>query len=140
MLKIEGFLIDPPADFTTEEMTVGLRQQAPSSSSLIVQSKKARAGATLDQLATETVVELTQSLTGMKNLTRTELIFADGGVGAMLSYDWTTANLRRLRSGAQMLPWSRWAPRPTPVTWRSSARCSGLSSPRARCRWTRTAT
>ncbi len=40
---------------------------------------------------TETVVELTQSLTGMKNLTRTELIFADGGVGAMLSYDWTTA-------------------------------------------------
>src|SRR5688572_6836620 len=95
MLTVEGFAIDPPADFKTEEMTIGLRQQVPdggSSASLIVQSKKARPGITLDQLATETVVELTQSLGGMKNLARSELTFTDGGAGVVLSYDWMTAS------------------------------------------------
>ena len=95
MITVDGFAIDPPPDFKTEEMTIGLRQQVPpggSSASLIVQSKKARPGATLEELATETVVELTQSLGGMKNLTRSEVTFADGGAGAVLAYDWATAS------------------------------------------------
>ena len=94
MLTVHGFAIDPPPDFKPEEMTVGLRQQAAPggpSTSLIIQSKKARAGATLAEIATETVVELTQSLGGMKNRARSEITFADGGEGAVISYDWTTA-------------------------------------------------
>jgi hypothetical protein len=95
MLHVDGFAIDPPPDFRTEEMTIGLRQAAlpgmTSSPSLIIQSKRARQGATLEQIATETLVELGQTLRGMKNVTRSELIFADGGSGAVLSYDWTTA-------------------------------------------------
>ncbi len=95
MLTIEGFVIDPPGDFKTEEMTVGLRQQqahSGSSASLIVQSKKARLGATVDELASEALTELAQTLGKMNNLARTALTFADGGTGAMLSFDWTTAS------------------------------------------------
>ena len=96
MLTVHGFTIDPPSDFQLEAMTVGLRQQATPggpTTSLIIQSKPARSGATLAELATETEAELTQSLSGMKNLARFEMTFADGGEGAVISYDWTNAGV-----------------------------------------------
>ncbi|MFT3842289.1 MAG: DcrB-related protein [Myxococcaceae bacterium] len=87
MLTVNGFALDPPPEFKAEEMTVGLRHE---NSSLIVQSKNARAGAKLDELAGETMAELSQSIGGMRNLARSEVTFADGGPGVVLSYDWTT--------------------------------------------------
>ena len=95
MLTFEGFAMDPPGDFKTEEITVGLRQQVATSgpsASLIVQSKKARLGASVDDLAGDALNELSQTLGKMNNLTRTALTFADGGAGAMLSFDWATAS------------------------------------------------
>lgn len=107
MLTVNGFSIAPPADFDLEEMTVGLRRPA-QNASVIVQSKRARDGATLDALATETTVELSQSLPGMENLARSALTFDDGGEGIVLSYDWQTHQGRlrqyfviRLASGKQ---------------------------------------
>ena len=92
MLTVEGFALDPPPEFKLEEMTVGLRQplEGGGSQSLIVQSKAARPGSRLDELAAETMAELSQSIGGMKNLARSEVTFADGGAGVVLSYDWST--------------------------------------------------
>jgi hypothetical protein len=88
-VDIAGFRFEAPETFKTEEMTVAMRgplsqQAAPS---IIVQSRKARLGASLEELAGETVAELAQTVAGMKNLTRHALEFADGGKGILLGYD-----------------------------------------------------
>lgn len=93
MLNIEGFGFEPPAGFRTEEMTVGLRMGLPGSGpspSFMVQSKVARAGASLEQLASETMTELAQTVVNIKNLTNGEITFTDGGKGAVLAYNFPT--------------------------------------------------
>lgn len=99
-MNVEGFSFSPPAGFRTEEMTVGMRMGPPGnrvSPSLIVQSKAAREGATLEALATETLVELAQTVPNMKAPAKTEFTFADGGTGIVLSYTFTakTGELRQ---------------------------------------------
>jgi hypothetical protein len=99
-MNLEGFSFDPPAGFRTEEMTVGMRMGPPGNRvapSLIVQSKQAREGATLEALAAETLVELVQTVPGMKSPSKTEFTFADGGTGVVLAYNFTakTGDLRQ---------------------------------------------
>jgi hypothetical protein len=99
-MNVEGFNIDPPAGFRTEEMTVGMRMGPPGNRvapSMIVQSKLAREGATLDALAAETLVELIQTVPNIKNPSKTEFTFADGGTGMVLAYNFTakTGDLRQ---------------------------------------------
>ena len=65
MMSLEGFGFDPPAGFRTEEVTIGLRMGLPGSGpqpSLMVQTKAARPGVTLETLATETMTELAQTV------------------------------------------------------------------------------
>jgi hypothetical protein len=92
-LEIAGFSFDAPDAFRTEEMTVALRGPLSHEAgpSIIVQSRKARLGASLEELAAETIAELAQSVAGMKNLSRTALDFADGGKGILLGYDLQTS-------------------------------------------------
>jgi hypothetical protein len=92
-MNVEGFTFSPPAGFRTEEQTIALRMgtgggPAPS---LIVQSKPARATATLEELAGQTFAELSQTVPGMKNASRSEFTFADGGTGVVLAYNFPTA-------------------------------------------------
>lgn len=99
-MNVEGFSFDPPIGFRTEEMTVGMRMGPPGNRpgpSLIVQSKIARDGATLDALAAETLVELVQTVPEMKNPSKTEFTFADGGTGVVIAYNFTakTGELRQ---------------------------------------------
>ncbi len=99
-MNVAGFSFDPPAGFRTEEMTVGLRMGPPGNRvapSLIVHSKQAREGATLETLAAETLVELVQTVPNMKSPSKTEFTFADGGTGVVLSYNFTakTGDLRQ---------------------------------------------
>jgi hypothetical protein len=96
MVEIAGFSFEAPDAFKTEEMTVAMRgpltqQQGPS---LIVQSRKARLGAKLEELGAEITAELVQSIAGMQDLTRTEFAFADGGKGLLLGYNLQTAGGR----------------------------------------------
>ena len=90
-MNVEGFTFTPPAGFRTEEQTIALRMvvngPAPS---LIVQSKPARAGASLEELAGQTFAELSQTIPGMKATSRTEFTFADGGTGIVLAYNFPT--------------------------------------------------
>ncbi|MFT3713667.1 MAG: DcrB-related protein [Archangium sp.] len=93
MINLEGFAFEPPAGFRTEEVTYGLRFGLPGSGpgpSFMLQSKPARAGATLSELASETMVELAQTIGQLKNLTNSELSFTDGGKGAVLAYNFPT--------------------------------------------------
>lgn len=91
-INLEGFVFDPPPGFRTEELTLGMRLGGASgpSPSLMAQTRPARPGATLDQLATETLVELSQTLGELKASSRAELTFADGAVGIVLSLTLTT--------------------------------------------------
>jgi hypothetical protein len=91
-MDVQGFAFDPPMGFRTEEMTVGLRMgdgntPAPS---LIVQSKPARAGATLETIGAEVLAELAQTVGKMKVPSLTEFTFADGGAGLVISYNFST--------------------------------------------------
>src|SRR5689334_11655203 len=64
-MNVAGHSFEPPAGFRTEEMTVGLRLGLPGkgqSPSLVVQSRAARPGASLETLAAETMTELAQSV------------------------------------------------------------------------------
>ncbi len=92
-MNVAGHTFEPPAGFRTEEMTVGLRLGLPGAGpapSFVVQSRPARAGASLETLAAETMTELAQSVANMKNLVRAELKFDDGKSGAVLAYDFPT--------------------------------------------------
>ncbi len=92
-LTFEGFGLDSPPGFRTEEITIGLKMGLPNSGpqpSLMVQSKAARAGATLEALVTETMTELAQTIANIKNLTNGAITFADGGKGAVLAYSFPT--------------------------------------------------
>jgi hypothetical protein len=99
-MNVDGFSFEPPAGFRIEEMTVGLKmgpagnRVAPS---LMVQSKLAREGSTLETLAAETLVELVQTVPNMKSPSKTEFTFADGGSGVVLAYNFTakTGELRQ---------------------------------------------
>lgn len=93
MINVEGFGFEPPPGFRTEEVTVGLRMGLPGSGpgpSFMVQSKAAREGATLEALASETMIELAQTIANIKDLSSHELTFADGGTGAVLAYNFPT--------------------------------------------------
>lgn len=88
-MQIEGFDFPPPAGFRTEDVTVAYRQGLPGtgpSASLIVQSKPARAGASLGDFASETLSELAQTVPKMKNASKAEFAFDDGGKGIILAY------------------------------------------------------
>ncbi len=93
MMSLEGFGFDPPAGFRTEEVTIGLRMGLPGSGpqpSLMVQSKAARQGVSLETLVSETMTELAQTVANIKNLTNGAMTFADGGKGAVLAYNFPT--------------------------------------------------
>lgn len=89
------FQFDAPPGFRTEDVTMGMRLPnfgtgvAPS---IIMQSKPARPGATLEALAGETLAELTQTVPNMKQGSHAELAFDDGGKGVVLSYGLTTGH------------------------------------------------
>jgi hypothetical protein len=92
-LSLEGFRFEVPPGFRTEEVTYGLRFGLPGAGpgpSFMVQSKSARQGATFEQLVSETMVELAQTVGQLKGLTNSELTFADGGKGAVLAYTFPT--------------------------------------------------
>lgn len=92
-IQLAGFQFDAPSGFRTEEVTVGLRFGLPGSGpapSFIVQSKAARAGAKFEELVSETMVELAHTVSKLRNLTNSEITFADGGKGAVLAYDFPT--------------------------------------------------
>src|SRR3990167_393711 len=91
-MNVEGFTFTPPAGFRTEEQTIALRMVVDGPApSLIVQSKPARAGASLEELAGQTFSELSQTVPGMKGASRTEFSFADGGTGIVIAYNFPTA-------------------------------------------------
>src|SRR5690242_2518997 len=91
-INLEGFTFDPPAGFRTEDLTIGLRLGGVSgpSPSLIAHSRSAREGASLDQIASETLVELSQTLGELKASSRSTMTFADGGEGIVLSFTLNT--------------------------------------------------
>jgi hypothetical protein len=92
-LTLEGFGIDTPPGFRTEEVTIGLRMGLPGGGpqpSLMVQSKAARQGASLETLVSETMTELAQTVANIKGLTSGAITFADGGTGAVLAYTFPT--------------------------------------------------
>lgn len=92
-LPLEGFTFRPPPGFRTEEVTFGLRSGLPGSGpapSLMLQSKAARTGATFEQLVSETLVELAQTIGNLKNLSQSAITFDDGGTGAVLAYAFPT--------------------------------------------------
>ena len=91
-MNVDGFTFDPPAGFRTEEMTVGMRMGPPGNPvapSIIVQTRLAREGASLDVLAAETLMELVQTVPNMVKPSKTEFTFADGGSGIVLAYNFT---------------------------------------------------
>jgi hypothetical protein len=93
MLDLNGFGFEPPAGFRTEEVTYGLRFGLPGAGpgpSFMLSSKAAREGATLEHLTGETMTELAQTVPNLKGLTKGELTFTDGGVGALLAYSFPT--------------------------------------------------
>ncbi len=91
-LNVEGFTFTPPIGFRTEEQTIALRMVVDGPApSLIVQSKPARAGASLEEMAGQTFSELTQTIPGMKGASRSEFTFADGGSGIVLAYTFPTS-------------------------------------------------
>jgi hypothetical protein len=86
---LEGFALDLPQGYRVHEVTVSFLTGMPvggPSPSLIVQSKPARPGVTLDTLAAETLAELLQTIPGMAQGSKGELVFNDGGKGVLLSY------------------------------------------------------
>lgn len=88
-IVVEGFTFDKPPEFRTEEVTIGLASGLPGagvSPSLIVQSRPAKPGATAELVAAEILGELLQSMPGMKNGSKGEITFDDGGVGSLVSY------------------------------------------------------
>jgi hypothetical protein len=86
---VEGFALDLPAGYRVHDVTVsfitGMPDRGPSPS-LIVQSKPARPGLTLETAAAETLAELLQTIPGMAQGSKGELTFDDGGKGILLSY------------------------------------------------------
>jgi hypothetical protein len=90
---VTGFSIEPPPGFRTQDMTVsfvtGLPDTGPSPS-LIVQSRPAVPGATLDEVAAQTLGELLQTIPGMAQGTKGSITFDDGGKGILLSYTMRT--------------------------------------------------
>ena len=90
--EIAGFQFDPPPGFLVEESTVGFRplNRAGPGPSFIVQAKPARKGLTLADFARDILAELVQTLPQMKNASRSDTKFADGGDGVVLAYTFTT--------------------------------------------------
>ena len=92
-MNLEGFSFEPPPGFRTEDVTVSYRLGLPGSGpgpSLIVQTKPARPGADLGQLAGETLAELAQSVPGIKQASKSDFSFDDGGTGVLLAYSFAT--------------------------------------------------
>ncbi len=93
MQDLIGFRFEPPAGFIAEESTFGYRPaltKGGSGPSFLVQSRPARAGASLEELTTEILTELAQTLPNLKNASQSEFVFADGGSGVVLAYNFTT--------------------------------------------------
>ena len=91
-MNVEGFTFTPSQGFRTEEQTIALRMivdgPAPS---FLIQTKPARAGVSIEEIAAQTLSELTQTIPGMKGASRGEFTFADGGSGIVLAYNFPTA-------------------------------------------------
>jgi hypothetical protein len=89
-MDVHGFRFEPPRGYELEESTIAwrLKTTQPLSASLIVQSKKGRLGATIEELAAEAILDLNQSLgSGMKNMMKAEFAFDDGSSGVLVGYD-----------------------------------------------------
>lgn len=86
---LEGFKLDLPQGYRVHDVTVsfitGMPDRGPSPS-LIVQSKPAVPGATLETVAAEILGELLQTIPGMAQGSKGALDFDDGGKGMLLSY------------------------------------------------------
>jgi hypothetical protein len=92
-MDVEGFTFDAPPGFRTETVTVSMRMATPGanvSPSLVIQSKRAREGATLNDLAVEAIADVAQSVPNIKNASQAPFEFADGGAGVLLSYSVST--------------------------------------------------
>ena|SRR5438874_13797616 len=88
-IVVEGFAFDKPAEFRTQEVTIGLTTGLPDtgpSPSLIVQSRPARAGADVATVGAEILAELLQTIPGMLQGSKGEITFDDGAKGIILSY------------------------------------------------------
>jgi hypothetical protein len=88
-MNVEGFSFEPPPGFKTETTTLSMRMGIAGSAitpSLVIQSKRAHEGATLNDLAVQTITELAQSVPNIKNASQAQFEFADGGSGILLSY------------------------------------------------------
>jgi hypothetical protein len=84
-----GFRIEAPPEFRVQETSVGLVTGLPdrgASPSLIVQTRPARAGATVDGVAAELLAELLQTVPGMAQGSKGTITFDDGAQGVILSY------------------------------------------------------
>ena len=94
MHDLNGFQFSPPPGYRVDEVMSSWRSPSTSagSASFIAQSKKARLGASLEELTTETVLELTQSLgNGLKDMSKAEFGFDDGGTGMLLGFTLNTS-------------------------------------------------
>jgi len=97
-MNVEGFTFAPPPGFRTEDQTIAMRMGVSGPApSLVVQSRLVREGETLAELAGKTFSELSQTFPGMKNSSKTDFTFADGGAGVVLVYDFpaSTGQLRQ---------------------------------------------
>lgn len=97
MISIEGFSMQKPQELALQDVTQAFRVPVDGPSiGLVVQSKLARAGATLEVLAGEALAELAVSLPSVKNATKSPMTFDDGGVGVVLSF-WMPSKVGELR-------------------------------------------
>ena len=93
MRQINAFQYEPPPGYRPEESMESLRGPTLGgfSPSFIIQSKRARLGASLEDLATEAIVDLNQSLgAGMKNMSKAEFSFDDKSSGVLIAFNLQT--------------------------------------------------
>lgn len=93
MHELNGFRVEPPPGYRMDEAMSSWRAPVSGglSASFIAQSKKARLGATLEELTAETVMELSTSLgSGLKDMSKAEFTFDDGGTGMLLAFSLQT--------------------------------------------------
>jgi hypothetical protein len=101
MGDIHGVHLDPPPDFTVDEVMVTLRgpamdhlkeprllqKQHPVRPNLIIHRRAVGEGALLDLLCGEICAELVNSIDGMQNLASEPFVFADGCAGFLVTFD-----------------------------------------------------
>lgn len=96
-ITIEGFTMQQPRELQLQDVTQAYRVPVDGPAiGMVVQSKVARAGATLEMLAGETLAELAVSLPAVKDVNKSPMTFNDGGAGIVLSF-WMPSKVGELR-------------------------------------------